>query len=219
MWDDGTAWWHKYYLPYERLEIQEFANGIIKRMLTEPGCRLIASTHTLHPSCFGQWSLINPLRPSPQRLAAHKKLMCSFGQFWHRFARAHANHPERKPGQRPISLTFVDDPVAKLHRPDHLSLPHIHATTLIRPCFINSLGYHVDSPSLVIREAISHYWYRSGGAADIHIQELTHRLHELSGWIAYSAKYAWLLRRLHTDDQEWRSDSHPFSTVADHRAL
>jgi hypothetical protein len=178
------------------------SNSIIKPMLTEPGCRLIATTHTLPPSCFGQWSLVDPLQVSPRRLAAHRILMRSYGRFWHRFARAHTNHPERKPGQRPISLAFVDDPVAKLHRPDHLSLPHIHATTLVRPCFISSLAQHANPPSLVVRDAISSCWRRRRGAPEIHIQEITH--HELPGWIAYSAKYAWLLRRLHTDEQEWQ---------------
>ena len=74
MWDDGTAWWHKYYPPYVRREIQAFADNMIKRMLTEPGCQLFGSTHTLHPSCFGQWVLIDPLRLSSHRTAAHAKL-------------------------------------------------------------------------------------------------------------------------------------------------
>jgi hypothetical protein len=177
MWDDGTTWWNKYYAPYERREIQAFADNIIKRMMVEPGCRLFATTHTLHPSCFGQWVLIDPLRLSSHRTTAHAKLKYSFRQFWLRLARAHTNHPERKSRLRPISLFFIDDPVAKLRRPEHLSLPHIHSTTLVRPCFINSPACQVDPASLVIQR----HCYRSRAAAHIHIEELTHSLHKLAG--------------------------------------
>jgi hypothetical protein len=123
--------------------------------------------------------LIDPLRLSSHRTTAHAKLKYSFRQFWLRLARAHTNHPERKSNLRPISLFFIDDPVAKLRRPEHLSLPHIHSTTLVRPCFINSPACQVDPASLVIQR----HWYRSRAAAHIHIEELTHSLHKLAGWM------------------------------------
>ena len=146
-------------------------------MMVEPGCRLFATTQTLHPSCFGQWVLIDPLRLSSHRTTAHAKLKYSFRQFWLRLARAHTNHPERKSRLRPISLFFIDDPVAKLRRPEHLRLPHIHSTTLVRPCLINSPACQVDPASLVIQR----HCYRSRAAAHIHIEELTHSLHKLAG--------------------------------------
>ena len=52
MWDDGTAWWHKYYPPYERREIQAFADNMIKRMLTEPGCQSVRKHAHVAPLLF-----------------------------------------------------------------------------------------------------------------------------------------------------------------------
>jgi hypothetical protein len=40
-------------------------------------------------------------------------------------------------------------------------------------------------------------------AHDINIQPIGNYLEKIAGWIAYSAKYAWWLRRLNTEEHQW----------------
>ena len=190
--------WEKFYLLQECREIWELAKQVYDFYREDPGSRIFAITCTLKPSVFGDWETVNSLRPSKRRETCHQMLWKACYQFFSRVTRKHVNHPEKHTEKWPYLLAFIDDPVAKYgcHN-DTFRLPHLHSILIVRSCLAQRVPY-VD-----LRKIVSECWSKSPFAHDIDIQPIGNCLEKIAGWIAYSAKYAWWLRRLNTEEHQW----------------
>jgi hypothetical protein len=201
-----TSDWRRHYSPIQQRELGSWAAHLVDRAHADPGSLLLAATHTLYPSRFGDWETVACWRPSRARGAAHDRLWRAARQFKIRFDRDRLNHPERKRGERSVCLAFIDDPKGEVRSPSGQATGATSSYDDPGSGGICRRYQTGTGPIAAIDSLVANarsLWRRCPGADDLKVDLLPDDLEEVGGWIGYSAKYAWRLRRRGAEELQW----------------